>query len=171
MTKKGITILEMLISISLVSVVILMFFKVVLNLDNINNNKEYASNDEIARTTIIKEIENDFLNLHLNNLSLNKENNSTTITFKYDNTVKDLIIKEKELIYDNKVYKLNSNNATYDICPLYKYTEIDKDYYLISINILVLIDNKNTTINDDITLNYIGLIKNNNYPKNYTCSK
>ena len=58
MNKKGVTILEILISVSLISIVILLLLKVMLSLDNINNDKTYASSDEIRRTTIIKNIEN-----------------------------------------------------------------------------------------------------------------
>ena len=61
MNKKGVTILELLISISLISVIILLLLKVMLSLNNINNDPTYASSDEINRTTIIKNIESTFI--------------------------------------------------------------------------------------------------------------
>ena len=57
MNKKGVTILELLISITLISIVVLLLIKVIFSLDNINNDKTYASNDEISRTELIKNIE------------------------------------------------------------------------------------------------------------------
>jgi len=61
MNKKGVTILELLISITLISIVILLLIKVIFSLNNINNDKSYASNDEISRTELIKNIESDLL--------------------------------------------------------------------------------------------------------------
>lgn len=170
MNKKGVTILELLISISLVSIVILLLIKVMFSLDKINNDDTYASGDEISRTEIIKNIESDFLKLKLNGIEIRRENN-TTISFIYENELKKLEIEKNKITYNNESKSLESPNATYDLCPKYEYTEIDNNYYLIKIKIPVLINNENTTENDDIVLIYMGL-KNegNNYPINYSCS-
>lgn len=170
MNKKGVTILELLISISLISVVILLLIKVMFSLDKINNDDTYASNDEISRTEIIKNIENDFLKLKLQGLEIKKDEN-TIISFIYENETKELRLEENKITYNNESKSLESKNATYDLCPKYEYTDIDDNYYLITINIAVLINNENTTENDDIVLTYLGL-KNafNNYPLNYNCN-
>lgn len=170
MNKKGVTILELLISISLISVVILLLIKVMFSLDKINNDNTYASNDEISRTEIIKNIENDFLKLKLQGLEIKKDEN-TIISFIYENEIKELRLEENKINYNNESKSLESKNATYDLCPKYEYTDIDDNYYLITINIAVLINNENTTENDDIVLTYLGL-KNafNNYPLNYNCN-
>ena len=97
MNKKGVTILELLISITLISIVILLLIKVIFSLDNINNDKTYASNDEISRTELIKNIESDFLKLKLEGLEIKKEEN-TTIKFYYESTYKELKIeKDKDI--------------------------------------------------------------------------
>ena len=83
MNKRGVTILELLISISLISVVILLLLKLMFSLDNINSAKDYASDDEISRTTIIKNIESDFLKLNLNGLDIKKLDNSLVINFEF----------------------------------------------------------------------------------------
>ena len=57
MNKKGFTILELLISIALISVVLLLLLRVMMALEAINHDKSYASDDEISRTKIIKNIE------------------------------------------------------------------------------------------------------------------
>lgn len=170
MNKKGVTILELLISISLISVVILLLIKVMFSLDKINNDDTYASNDEISRTEIIKNIENDFLKLKLQGLEIKKSDN-TIISFIYENETKELRLEENKITYNNESKSLESKNATYDLCPKYEYTDIDDNYYLITINIAVLINNENTTENDDIVLTYLGL-KNafNNYTLNYNCN-
>lgn len=170
MNKKGVTILELLISISLISVVILLLIKVMFSLDKINNDDTYASNDEISRTEIIKNIENDFLKLKLQGLEIKKSDN-TIISFIYENEIKELRLEKNKITYNNESKSLESKNATYDLCPKYEYTDIDDNYYLITINIAVLINNENTTENDDIVLTYLGL-KNafNNYTLNYNCN-
>lgn len=170
MNKKGVTIIELLISITLVSIVILLLIKVIFSLDNINNDKSYASNDEISRTELIKNIESDFLKLKLEGLEIRKEENAT-IKFYYESTYKELKIEKDKITYNNETKTLESSNATYDLCPSYEYISLDDNYYLIKINIPVLINNKNTRVEDDINLTYIGLKKeSNNYPSNYACS-
>lgn len=170
MNKRGVTILELLISISLISVVILLLIKVMFSLDKINNDDTYASNDEIARTELIKTLESDFLKLKLKGIEIKKED-STTINFIYENEIKELKLEKNKITYNNEAKNLASKNATYDLCPIYEYTEVDDNYYLIKISIPVLINNENTTANDDIILTYLGLKKeNNNYPINYICS-
>ncbi len=172
MNKRGVTILELLISIVMTSVIVLLLIKVTFSFSKINNDESYASGDEIERFEIIKNIEKDFLSLNLEGININDNNDKTIITFSFRDTTKELIIENKSITYDNTLYTLKSNKATYNKCLEYSYTLLDNNYYLVKINIPVLIDNKNTTINDDITLTYLSLINDyNNYPVSYICSK
>lgn len=169
--KKGITILELLISITLISIVVLLLIRVMFSLNSIASSKNYASEDEISRAEIIKNIESDFLSQHLNGLNINTNNNIELI-FQYENSASKLIINQNSLTYNNEKYTLNSKNAAYDSCLKYEYQDLDDGYYLLKIEIPVLINNENTTLNDDIILTYLGLKnENSNYPLNFTCSK
>ena len=156
MNKLGFTITELLVSIALISVVILLLLKVMLSLNSISNDKTYASSDEIKRAEIIKNIESDFLELNLTNVEIKEESDKTSVYFKYKDSTKKLVIYKEKLIYDNIEYKLKSINASYNLKPSYEYLSLDNNYYLINLNIEVLIDNKNTTINDDISLVYVN---------------
>ena len=170
MNKKGVTILEILISVSLISIVILLLLKVMLSLDNINNDKTYASSDEIRRTTIIKNIESDLIDLNLKGVEIKKENDKVKINLQFKDEVRVIEVFNKKLTYQNETYELESSNASYDLCPTFKYIEIDEDFYLVSITIPVLINGKNTTINDDIVLTYMGeKQEDNNYNVNNVC--
>jgi len=170
MNKKGITILEVLISMMMISVVILLLIKVMFSLDKINNDDTYASSDEIARAEIIKNIESDFLKLKLNGISINKGEKGI-ITFEYETEQKTLVIEKDKISYGKDTYSLKSKKATYDLCPEYQYQEIDENYYLISITIPVLIEGKSNTKKDDLVLTYLGLKKeNNHYLTSYSCS-
>ncbi len=169
MNKHGFTLIELLISIALISVCLLLILRVMLMLENINYDPSYASSDEIRRTEIIKNIESDFLTYHLNGLDIIKNDDSTTILFHMDEE-KSLTIKNDTLTYNDEAYTLRSDNATYNLCPSYKYLALDNDYYLISLTIPVLINNENTTTIDDLELTYIGLRNEfTNYPPAYSC--
>ena len=160
MNKKGVTILEVLVSVVIVSIVVLLLIKVMLSLSNINNDTSYASNDEISRTTIIKNIEKDFLE------------DKTLIKFSFKDIDKTLTINKNSVLYDEVEYKLNSNKATYDLCINYDYIDVDENYFLVKINIPVLIDDVNTTLNDDLILTYMDLKNSdNNYLSSYSCLK
>ena len=169
MNKNGFTILELLISIALISVVLLLLLRVMMQLEVINHDTSYASDDEIARTELIQNIETDFLDLHLNGLTINRNGEVTVITFMMDEE-KELVVSSKGVIYDNEVYPLKSTNASYDLCLEYKYQNLENDYYLVMFTIPVLIDGVNTTSNDDLTFTYLGL-KNEftSYPVSYAC--
>ena len=167
--KKGFTILELLISIALISVVLLLLLRVMMQLEVINHDTSYASDDEIARTELIKKIETDFLDLQLNGLSIHQNSDETVLTFMMEEE-KELVISSREITYDDEVYALKSSNASYDVCVEYKYQDLDDDYYLVMFTIPVLIDGVNTTNNDDLTFIYLGL-KNEftNYLDVYPC--
>lgn len=169
MNHKGFTILELLISIALVSVVLLLLLKVMMSLEVINHDTSYASDDEIARTEIIKRIEQDFLDYHLNGLEIKKDDDSLIIELQLDE-LKSIVVTADSIVYDDEEYFLKSKNARYDLCLDYEYMDLENDYYLVTFSIPVLIEGINTTKQDDLTFTYLGLKQENtNYPKTYTC--
>lgn len=172
MNKRGVTLLELLISISLISIVLLLLLKVMISLENINNNTNYASSDEIQRTEIIKAIEEDFLNKKLNGLKINQNANDTTLTFTFlDGSEENLKIENKKITYKDS-YSLKSENATYDLCPKYDYIELEDNLYYLKIIIPVLINGENTTLDDDVILTFLGY-KNEttNYLGSFNCTR
>ena len=169
MKKQGFTILELLISIVLITVVLLLLFRVMMVLEVINHDTSYASDDEINRTELLQNIENDFLNYHLNGIKITRNNDSTVIHFIMDEE-KVLVINKKSITYDDEVYTLKSNNASYDLCLDYEYIDLENDYYLLNLRIPILIDKKNTTIHDDLELTFLGLKnENTSYLENFSC--
>lgn len=171
MNKRGVTLLELLISISLISIVLLFLLKVMISLQNINNNKSYASSDEIRRTEIIKAIEEDFLNRKLNGVKIIENKNVTTLIFTFQDTSEEYLKIESNKITYKDTYTLKSENATYDLCPSYKYIELEDNLYYLKIIVPVLINGINPTIDDDISLTFLS-VKNEttNYLENFTCT-
>lgn len=169
MKKNGFTILELLISIALVSVVLLLLLRVMMSLEVINHDTSYASDDEICRAEMIKNVQESFLDNHLNGMNIRNDGDKTIITFMMDEE-KTLEVSSKTLEFDGEVYTLNSSNATYDTCISYEYETLENDYYLVTFTIPVLIDGVNTTSRDDLIFTYIGLVnENTSYPPNYAC--
>lgn len=169
MNKRGFTIIELLISILLLSIVLLLLLKVMASLEVVNHDMSYASDDEISRTKIIKNIEESMIHNHLNGLFIESNEEKTIIHLQMDNK-KTIEVTNKAIIFDNEKYQLKSKNATYDRCIKYQYVDLENNYYLVTFTISVLIDNKNTTIHDDLTFTYMGL-KNDttSYMKDYSC--
>ena len=169
MNRHGFTILELLISIALISVVLLLLLRVMMSLEVINHDTSYASDDEIGRTEIIKNLQESFLENRLNGMNIRSDEDKTIITFMMDEE-KTLEVSGKELVFDEERYLLNSKNATYDTCISYEYRDLENDYYYITFTIPVLIDGVNTTSRDDLIFTYIGLKdENTTYPSNYAC--
>lgn len=171
MNKRGMTLLELLISITIVSIVVLLMVRVMFSLDSINNSKDYASGDSLTRTQIIKRIQNDFLDWGLKGINVEKEGEKTVINFMFDDREKKLEVYDDYLVYDNEVYKLQSKKASYDKCIDYQYTRIDDDYYMVSLNIRVKVNGDDKTKNDDITLTHLGFKgDDNSFMESYKCS-
>ena len=169
MNKRGFTILELLISIALISIVLLLLMRVMMSLEGINHDMSYASDDEIGRVKLIKNIEGSFLEKHLNGLQIEQGQDTTVITFFMDEEVK-LEVSSHQLVFQGEVYLLNSKNATYQTCVQYEYMDLDQVYYLITLTIPVLVDGVNTTNRDDVILSYIGLRNEfTQYPSNLSC--
>ena len=57
--KKGTTLMEVIISIALISVVLVFMIKLLIDLNNTESNNEYAKGNQINRTEIIRAIEDD----------------------------------------------------------------------------------------------------------------
>lgn len=165
MNKKGITIIELLASLTLVSIVVLLLINVIFSLKNINSSDKYASDNEITRSLLIKNIENDFLELKLTGLDINRNEDKTIIKFYFEENEKELIIKKNSITYNNEEKELNNNNTSYSLKPIFEKIDIDNEFYLIKLNIPVLLNNKDESKVDDITLIYMDKIKENNkYP-------
>ena len=112
--KRGFTILELLISIALISIVLLLLLRVMMSLEVINHDTSYASDDEIGRTEIIKNIEENFLEYHLNGMNIQKKEEKTVITFQMDE-VKVLEIASKQLTFDGVLKGLDERTIEKDI--------------------------------------------------------
>ena len=160
MNKRGMTILEILVSLVIVSIIVLLLIRTILALEGINNSKDYASSDVIGRATLIKNIEKDLMDKQLVKADIQKEDKQTKIVLNFRDSKKTLIVEPKKIVYDGLDYSLESNNASYSLDINYVYEKLEDNCYVINIDILVLIGGVNTTVNDDINLTFMGLEEN-----------
>lgn len=161
LNKKGFTLVELLISIILVSVVIGFISKLILEINNQKNNDDYARKNQFNRAEMIQKIENDFINLKLVKIEgIQETTENIKLNFYFsDNTTKSLEVYEDYIRYDNQKWSIE--NAKYDNQKLNVYYNEDDNYFTLIINVLVYTDNsRNDTVNnnnlDDINLTYVG---------------
>jgi len=171
MNKRGFTLIEALASLCITSIIILLLVNLLVQINKLNKS-DYASDDEISRAVIIKNIEHDFLEYKLRGINIIESAEKREIVLEFLNhDSKKIIVKEDSLIYD-ETYTLESDKASFSKCVEYIYEDLDGNYYLIKLNIPVLIDNVNNSEIDDIELSYVGLKSGaDSYIKNYSCPK
>lgn len=114
--KNGMTIVEILMALVLISMVVTFLFNLILDLKNEDSLSVGSAKDSVNRATIIRLIQNDFINYKLVNISKCSIGN-LCIEFKFDaggtEVTKGLIFYKKYVVYDNEKWTLNS--GSYDI--------------------------------------------------------
>lgn len=183
LSKKGSTLLELVISIALISIVLVFLMKLLVDLNNTETNNVYAKDNQINRAEIIRTIEND-LN---NNVLINIENDSSTsdnlkikFTFK-NNKTSSINATENKFIYNDT----NNNTRSWTMDGGILYTEkaylnysadaiedVINRTYTLQIDIQVHTTNDknkfgNNNLLDDILISYIG--KYSDFNTNVSC--
>ena len=177
LNNKGVTLIELLISVVLVSIIMGFMYKLLLDVTNMQTNDSFATNNQLKRNEIIKTIENDLIDENVGQPTLSTSGSVTTITYN-NSTNKSYSIK----VYSDKIeYKkynsLTQNNSTcfktytwtakdcsYDFENASTSYIVDNSIYIGNIHINVFTDNdansdctgcKNNII-DDIDIHFVG---------------
>jgi prepilin-type N-terminal cleavage/methylation domain-containing protein len=101
MKKKGFTLLELLVSVSLISIVVAFLFRLFVDLEYSNKGNDYSKDNQQTRAIILKRVQDDFLDYGL--IGLNDTGSSATelkVNFKYKNSKTGTL-------------KVNTNSVTY----------------------------------------------------------
>ncbi len=180
MENKGFTLVELIISIALISIVVMFLFNLLTDVKASNNNTDFNRKNQQKRAIIIKTIQEDLtnrklvgiLNRHANELS-SKTIVNITFQFQDGNTFLKIVNEGENqyLIYENgsgseKWNLEKQSQTTHFNTTCVKYTnslfnsDLDQgEYFYIKINIPIVV-NKNKVNNiDDLELFYIGLKK------------
>lgn len=120
MNKKGITLVEIIISVSLISIVLLFLFNLLIQVNNENSDNEVKSSYLVNQATFIKQIEEDFLEYEFKSGS-----SSCTVIKSSGTTSKDKLYLPKKKNNNIKCLKFIFGDTTYSYAYLFLYERED----------------------------------------------
>ncbi len=116
LNKKGMTLLEIIISIALISVVMLFLFSLLNDIQYESKHTSYAKDFLVSRATIIKDVQEDILNNNITNVMQvsSNENKTDVHFFKNDTSIMNLEVESKKITYQNATGEVESFSLTQD---------------------------------------------------------
>lgn len=182
LNKKGSTLMELVISIVLISVILIFLMRLLVDLNNTDTNNSYAKDNQIIRLEIIRTIEKDFNARILQEISDQSDADTLKVDFTFsDNKTSSLEVYEKNIVYKNvegkerrwsiKGGKIYPYKAGVNFLN-YSGRGADEGVFVLEINIEVHTSNDLNKLNsnnilDDITISYVG--KYQKIEGNLTC--
>lgn len=165
MNNKGSTLLELIISIALISVILVFMVRLLVDLNDSETNNKYAKKNQVIRAEILRTIENDLQNKIITNIRDNSTTSNLIITFKFDgNKESNINVLKDKLTYKNTAGKTRTwtlKEGYFDITQSPVDFSQDENIYSLIIDIPVYTTNEFNTKNnnnllDDILVSYIG---------------
>ena len=167
LNKKGSTLLELVISITLISVVLVFLMRLLVDLNASSTSSDYAKDNQINRAEILRVIQNDLNNNTIKGISDEYSSDNLKITFTFEDDKKGIINATS-----NKFTYTSSSNKkrtwTMKDCVIYtKKASINKrntdEIYTLEIDIEIHTNNDNNKYEknnflDDILITYIGKV-------------
>ena len=131
--EKGFTLVEVIVSFSLMSVVMIYLLKTIAVISTEQTNILTLENYSVYESTVLKKIYKDINNAY--NIDVKEENNNIVFTSNdFTSQNKTLKINDNGITYDNTVYDL-PEGTKFDSN---KYSLIKKDnYYILKLNFIV----------------------------------
>lgn len=169
MNKRGITLVEFIVSLALVSIVMIFLFNLLLDVQYNAKHGDFAKDNQMNRASILRTVMDDFNNLGL--IGLRDESTSSSqlkLVFLYQSgDEKNLIVEEKKISYGDEVWSMKSNNSTTKYqtnCIPFHYTsknntctgENCSDYFSFHLRIPVVMQHQKDNQMDDLDFFYIG---------------
>lgn len=116
LNKKGMTLLEIVISIALISVVMLFLFSLLNDIQYESKHTSYAKDFLVSRATIIKDVQEDILNNNITNVMQvsSNENKTDVHFFKNDTSIMSLEVESKKITYKNALGEVESFSLSED---------------------------------------------------------
>ena len=116
LNKKGMTLLEIIISIALISVVMLFLFSLLNDIQYESKHSSYAKDFLVSRATIIKDVEEDILNNNITNvMQVSAGEGKVNLNFFRDDTsLMSIEVESKKITYKNAVGEKESFSLSND---------------------------------------------------------
>lgn len=180
--NKGITLVELIISMALISIIVVFLFRLLVDVKYYDNTRNYDRSNAQKRAIIISRVEKDFLERGLSGLTDRSSSSNIVIDFTYlDGTNATLTFSkdsggyfvnyknssEEEKWYvdmDNESTKLNFNCVNYSFIT----APDSNEYFVIRFSIPVVALNGSPNIIDDFEFSYVGkknTVNLNNFPR------
>ena len=171
MKNRGITLVELIISIALISIVIVFLFRLLVDVRYGENKIDYARVFQQQRALIMKAVQDDFVDNELKFVNDNSSlcsGNCTMIQFVYNNETNkysNLSVYKNKIEYTNlsgvkESWEIKENLSFDCLLPIkfIGYDEIlqDQNDFSFSLKIPLKIRGENKNVFDDIELTYIG---------------
>ncbi len=168
LNKKGLTILELIITMSLISIVIIFLYSLLVDINNELTNNNFAINNQANRYEIIKYIQDNLSDSDLYEVTFSSD--YSQINFRHTSGTSSIRLTDKEFTFTDK-YSITTKWEMIDSTIGYAdtkicYSVIDNNNILLNINIPIYNTNDqnknkdNNNITDDISLSYIGKYEN-----------
>lgn len=173
LNNRGSSLLELIVSIALMSIILVFMTKLVVDVNNMDTNNTYAKDNQLNRAEIIRMIENDITNKDIKSISDSNSSSDTLIirfTFS-DNKQATISASSQTFTYtssDGTTRKWTIEDATIDTSKAWVYygedaskSDSSNEYYSFTIDIEIHTTNeKNNATNnntlDDIIISYVG---------------
>lgn len=166
LNNKGMSLVEVIISIALISVVLVFMIKLLIDVNNTQTNNDYAKDNQVVRTEILRAIHNDLNSKTLRSIDdSSSTSNTLSIRFQFtDNSSSQITATETGLTYrssTNNTRRWQFVDCTLDYTHADVYLSKEKNIYTLTIDIAIYTinernDQNNNNTLDDIMISYIG---------------
>lgn len=178
LNKKGTTLAEVIISIVLISVVLVFMVRLLLDLNNIETNSTFASDNQINRSEIIRMIGNDLNENILTGITDSSTSDVLNITFSFKDNTKSLLVATNDKLSYTSSDSI-TRTWTMEDCEIYvpranvyyspDYKSEENRIYTLTIDIEIHTINEKNDVNnnntlDDIIISYLGNVSDYNTP-------
>ncbi len=170
--KRGITLVEVIISVGLIALVMLFLFSLLSDMQYEENHPSFSKTNHRNRSLIIKAVQEDFLKYHLqiDKVTMSKSEDTVTIRFFFEDISEErpLIVTKNSISYQGEKWLLDDSSENVFYEPLKvdmkKSTDTEicdanrqncSDFASLKISIPVSTSAKENSL-DDIELFYIG---------------
>ena len=131
MNNKGLSLLELIISISLVSVVLIFFYNIIGDLNNEITNFEISLNNQDERFEVIKTIQSDF--------NKNKDFKNPSITITGNSNYKNIVFKEGAFVSTLNISKKTIDGVSREVI-MYTSSTKKKTSWVLEKDVIIGID-------------------------------
>lgn len=140
MNKKGFTIIEVIVSVALISIVMLLLFQLILDMQYEANHASYAKSNQVNRATIIKTVQDDLMNNTLTSVpTVVTNNDAKEITLNFTGFSKTIRVRSDRITYDSETWLLESDNdeTVFDLANIRieSFTTDDNCSYILNMDV------------------------------------